>query len=81
MNQRLFYVDRIEGGVAILQEKDEEDKTREVPRKSLPRGAKAGCWIREKTDTIADNTRYVLDKEETRAAKARVQSLMDELSR
>jgi hypothetical protein len=79
MERRLVYVDRIEGDIAILAEEEKHAPVREVRKKNLPRGTQEGDWLSEFGEPNTDGVRYEKDEAATAAAKAEVQSLMDEL--
>ena len=72
-------IDRFEGNLAVLLVGDEEKKM-EVPRKSLPKGAKEGHWLQLEMngDTILNIT---IDEEETARAKQRIAEKLERLRR
>src|SRR5688500_9922078 len=87
--RKSVYVDRIEDGLAVLVEDEEDLVEREVAASLLPKGTKEGDWLRlrdagrDLADALEQDeggTPFVRDRAATRAAKRRVQALMDELS-
>ena len=77
---RRLYLDRIEGEVAVLLRTEGDEEVEEhVSRSSLPEAAREGDWLIEQHAGEDGPRHFALDREETDAAKARVQSLMDEL--
>ncbi len=84
MTTRRMYLDRIEGEVAVLLPDDGENDAaaaaeEHVPRSALPPDAREGDWLLAATQHTLHIT-YICDESSTQAAKARVQSLMDELT-
>jgi hypothetical protein len=72
-------IDRFEGNLAVLLVGDEEKKM-EVPRKSLPKGAREGHWLQLEME--GDSIKNVaIDKEETARAKQRIAEKLERLRR
>jgi hypothetical protein len=72
-------VDRIEGRPAVLLVGDEQ-RPLDVPRRALPRGARAGQWLRL---MFADGqlVRAELDREAAEAARTRIAEKLAKLRR
>jgi len=70
-----WVIDRIEDGVAVL-ENTETDETLELPKKSLPKGAKEGQVL---TDDGVSGGALRIDKEETAARAARIRERFERL--
>ena len=70
-------IDRFEDGWAVLLVGEKERKL-EVPRRSLPRGAREGHWLQVEVegDQLVS---AVLDREETAKAKQRVREKLERL--
>jgi len=72
-------IDRFEDGWAVLLVGDEERKL-DVPRKSLPRGAREGHWLQVEVegDQLVSAT---IDEGATAKAKQRVREKLERLRR
>ena len=92
---RRFFLDRIEGDVAVLlpegddEEQDEPAEEQHVPKAVLPPDAREGDWLTalpgqeddgDARDAEPPRVGFAVDRAGTDTAKKRVQSLMDELS-
>ena len=77
-----WYLDRIEGDVAVVLPEDDEDGTRErhVPRSALPPEARDGDRLVATAGADGADPVFTLDKDGSDAARQRVQDLMDELA-
>lgn len=73
--QRLYYVDRVEGDMAVLVEDSEQAHEWSVPLARLPEGTREGQWLKK-----VGQAHLVRDEATEKAVKERVRSLMDELS-
>ena len=76
MAARVF-LDRIEEGIAILQEDGDGSREREVSACDLPSGVREGDWLTVRRD--GDREVYEIDPVATADAKAKTQALMDDL--
>jgi len=72
-------IDRFEGDFAVLLF-DEGENQLVVPRKSLPRRAKEGTWLKvDMEGTLVKSA--VIDEEETARAKQRIAEKLEKLRR
>ena len=78
-DEERWYLDRIEGEIAVLLPEQRGDAAREVPRGALPEHCREGQWL-----LVAQNPAgvavYRIDEVTTQAVKHQNQSLMDELA-
>ncbi len=82
MSERIWVIDRFEGDVAVLVE-DGTGAAREAPRRSLPKGARAGDVLRVPVDASGepDWTRATADEALRREREDEARAAIDRLRR
>ena len=71
MGDSYYVIDRIEGDVAVLIE--DTGGKQDVPRNSLPKGAREGSCLKKNEDT------FLLDEAETERREQRIESKLQAL--